>query len=134
MSRPTILVSAAIIFDDAGKILLAQRPAGKSFAGMWEFPGGKVEACESPEEALQRELKEELSIFVRIEDFDAYKFVSHAYDDFHLVMVVYTTRRWEGDLVPLEGQNIAWVYPKDLQNYSAPPADLPLFKLLATDS
>lgn len=131
MSRPTVLVSAAIIIDDAGKILLAQRPTGKSFAGMWEFPGGKVEAYESPEEALQRELNEELSIFVRIEDLEAYNFVSYAYDDFHLVMVVYSIRRWEGEVIPLEGQNIAWVYPEDLLNYPAPPADLPLFKSLA---
>ena len=132
MSRQTVLVSAAILIDQAGRILLAQRPPGRSFSGMWEFPGGKVESGESPEEALCRELKEELSVSVQTEDLWAYRFVSHAYDDFHLVMVVYSVRKWEGEVIPLEGQRFSWVKPADLLSYPTPPADLPLFKLLAS--
>lgn len=131
MSRPNVLVSAAILIDKAGRILLSQRPEGRTFSGMWEFPGGKVEQGECPEIALQRELKEELDVFVQVKDFRAYRFVSHAYDDFHLVMLVYSARKWNGDLIPLEGQNLAWVYPKELQDYPSLPADLPLFRLLA---
>lgn len=134
MSRPTVLVSAAVLIDHARNILLTQRPEGRPYAGLWEFPGGKVETGESPEEALVRELREELGITVKIEDLIAFRFVSHAYEDFHLVMVVFTVRSWEGEITPMEGQNSKWVKPQELLKVPTLPADHSLFELLSMRS
>jgi 8-oxo-dGTP diphosphatase len=110
-----VLVAAAALVDVDNRVLLARRPEGKSMAGLWEFPGGKVEVAETPEAALRRELAEELSI---------------AYDTFHLLMPLYLCRQWEGEIVPREGQAIAWVRPTRLNDYPMPPADLPLIPWL----
>ncbi len=107
-------------------MLIAQRPAGKPMAGLWEFPGGKVEAAKRPEDTLIRELKEELGIDVREPCLAPLTFASHAYPDFHLLMPLYVCRRWEGTATPLEGQALAWVRPNRLRDYPMPPADEPL--------
>ena len=125
-----ILVSAAALIDADGRVLLAQRPAGKSLAGLWEFPGGKVEPGESPEAALIRELKEELGIDTWQSCLAPLTFASHAYDDFHLLMPLFACRRWEGAAIPREGQTLAWVRPAALRDYPMPPADLPLIPIL----
>lgn len=122
----SVLVAACALIDPDGRVLLAQRPAGKSMAGLWEFPGGKVEAGERPEEALIRELKEELAIDVTEACLAPFVFASHDYDDFHLLMPLYVCRKWEGLVRPLEGQALKWVFAKDLRSYPMPPADLPL--------
>ncbi len=131
MTRPLLLVVAAALSDADGKILLAQRPEGKSLAGLWEFPGGKLEIGETPELALQRELQEELSIDVAPEDLEPLTFASFAYPSFHLLMPLYRCQNWTGKISPREGQAIAWVRPADLRDYPAPAADLPLFDWLA---
>jgi len=126
----TILVAACALVDPDGRVLLAQRPPGKSMAGLWEFPGGKVEAGERPEEALIRELKEELAITVREACLAPLTFASHSYPDFHLLMPLYICRRWDGSVHAAEGQVIKWVRVKDLRNYEMPPADVPLIPAL----
>lgn len=126
----TILVSAVALIDQDGRVLLAQRPDGKSMAGLWEFPGGKVEPGETPEAALIRELEEELGISTWKSCLAPLTFASHGYPDFHLLMPLFACRRWEGIVQGREGQNLAWVRPKDLRNYPMPPADLPLIPIL----
>ena len=121
-----VLVVAAALIDADGRVLIAQRPAGKRLEGLWEFPGGKMDASELPEEALIRELGEELGITVRPACLAPLTFASHAYDDFHLLMPLYVCRRWEGFVKPLDGQALKWVRPKDLRSYPMPPADAPL--------
>ncbi len=125
-----LLVVAVALIDADGRVLLAKRPEGKSLAGLWEFPGGKVEAGERPELALIRELKEELSIDVTESCLAPLTFASHAYDDFHLLMPLYVCRRWNGDVMSREGQQLKWVRAKDLRNYPMPPADKPLIPYL----
>ena len=125
-----VLVSAVALIDADGRVLLAQRPPGKSMAGLWEFPGGKVEPGETPELALIRELKEELGIDTWSSCLAPLTFASHSYDDFHLLMPLFACRRWQGIPSPREGQTLAWVRPKDMRNYPMPPADLPLIPIL----
>lgn len=125
-----ILVAAVALIDPDGRVLLAQRPEGKSLAGLWEFPGGKVEPGESPETALIRELHEELGIDTWHSCLAPLTFASHAYADFHLLMPLYACRRWEGIAHPREGQTLAWVRPSELRNYPMPPADEPLIPIL----
>lgn len=126
----TILVSAVALIDPDGRVLLAQRPAGKSMAGLWEFPGGKVEDGETPEAALVRELHEELGIETWNSCLAPLTFASHTYDDFHLLMPLFACRKWEGTPRALEGQALKWVKPKDLRDYPMPPADIPLIPIL----
>ncbi|MEW5422312.1 (deoxy)nucleoside triphosphate pyrophosphohydrolase [Amorphus sp. 3PC139-8] len=121
-----VLVVACALVDVDGRILIAQRPEGKALAGLWEFPGGKVEAGERPEETLVRELAEELGITVRQPCLAPLTFASHAYDDFHLLMPLYVCRRWEGVPQSMEGQPLRWVRPKALRDVAMPPADEPL--------
>ena len=123
---PTVLVSAVVLVDADGRVLLAQRPAGKSMAGLWEFPGGKVEPGETPEAALIRELGEELGIDTAESCLAPLSFASHGYEDFHLLMLVYVCRKWKGEPRPLEGGDLAWVRAGRLRDYEMPPADLPL--------
>ena len=130
MSRATVLVAACALIDADGRVLIAQRPAGKAMAGLWEFPGGKVEAGERPEECLIRELAEELGIAVNEACLAPLTFASHNYPDFHLLMPLYVCRRWEGIVTPREGQRLAWVKPQRLRDYPMPPADEPLVALL----
>ena len=125
-----VLVSAVALVDIDGRVLLAQRPEGKSMAGLWEFPGGKVEEGETPEAALIRELHEELGIDTRASCLAPLAFASHGYDDFHLLMPLYACRRWEGSMVPREGQKLAWARPNALRDYPMPPADEPLIPIL----
>lgn len=124
--RRFVLVVAAAMLDPAGRVLIAQRPANKSLGGLWEFPGGKVEPGESPEAALVRELKEELDVDVEAQALEPFAFASHAYDDFHLLMPLYTLNSWRGEPRPLEAQALAWATPQELRAYPMPPADLPL--------
>lgn len=121
-----VLVVACALIDADGRILLAQRPEGKALAGLWEFPGGKLEVGERPEDALIRELDEELGITVKHACLAPLTFASHAYDDFHLLMPLYVCRRWTGEVAGREGQAIAWVRPGKLRDYPMPPADEPL--------
>ncbi|NJM82110.1 MAG: 8-oxo-dGTP diphosphatase MutT [Tabrizicola sp.] len=125
-----ILVSAVALIDAEGRILLAQRPAGKSLAGLWEFPGGKVEPGETPEAALIRELREEIGIDTWKSCLAPLTFASHSYDDFHLLMPLFACRRWDGIVAPREGQNLAWVKASALRDYPMPPADVPLIPIL----
>ena len=125
-----VLVVAVALIDAEGRILLARRPEGKKMAGMWEFPGGKVEPGETPEEALARELKEELGIDTAPKDFAPFVFASHPYESFHLLMPVFLCRRWKGTPAPREGQALAWVAPDRLVEYPMPPADRPLIPML----
>jgi 8-oxo-dGTP diphosphatase len=125
-----VLVAACALVDSDGRILLAQRPEGKSLAGLWEFPGGKVEAGETPEETLIRELEEELGIRTKVACLAPLTFASHSYDDFHLLMPLYVCRRYEGIAEGREGQVIKWVRPKALRDYPMPPADEPLIPFL----
>jgi 8-oxo-dGTP diphosphatase len=122
----TVLVAAVALVDKDGRVLLARRPDHKSMGGLWEFPGGKVEAGERPETALIRELKEELGIDVSESCLAPLTFASHAYDEFHLLMPLYVCRRWQGQPSGLEGQELAWVRPRKLADYDMPPADRPL--------
>ena len=126
----TILVSAVALIDIDGRVLLAQRPEGKSMAGLWEFPGGKVEPGETPEHALIRELHEELGVDTWQSCLAPLTFASHSYDDFHLLMPLFACRKWEGFPQAKEGQILKWVIPKDLRNYDMPAADIPLIPIL----
>ena len=121
-----VLVAACALIDADGRVLIAERPAGKTMAGLWEFPGGKVDAGERPEDALIRELKEELGIVVKEACLAPLTFASHTYTDFHLIMPLYVCRRWEGIVSAQEGQKLAWVLPNRLKDYPMPPADVPL--------
>ena len=126
----TILVSAVALIDQDGRILIAERPDGKSMAGLWEFPGGKVELGETPEQALVRELSEELGIKTWNSCLAPLTFASHAYEDFHLLMPLFVCRKWEGIVIPKEEQELKWVYSNELKNYPMPPADKPLIPIL----
>ncbi|WP_441243790.1 (deoxy)nucleoside triphosphate pyrophosphohydrolase [Tardiphaga sp. 768_D3_N2_1] len=121
-----VLVVACALIDPDGRVLIAQRPEGKALAGLWEFPGGKLEPGERPEAALIRELHEELGISVKEACLAPLTFASHAYEDFHLLMPLYICRRWEGLAISREGQNLAWVRPNKLRDYPMPAADIPL--------
>lgn len=127
---PVVLVVAVALVDADGRVLLAQRPAGKAMAGLWEFPGGKVHEGETPEAALIRELREELGIDVTETCLAPFTFASHRYESFHLLMPLYVCRRWNGMVTPHEGQALAWVRPQRLEDYPMPPADKPLVALL----
>ena len=127
---PVVLVVAVALVDTDGRVLLAERPAGKSMAGLWEFPGGKVGAGETPEAALIRELKEELGIDVTASCLAPFTFASHSYEDFHLLMPLYVCRRWQGMVTPREGQRLTWVRSRRLEEYPMPPADKPLVAML----
>jgi 8-oxo-dGTP diphosphatase len=121
-----VSVAACALIDADGRVLLAQRPEGKSMAGLWEFPGGKIEAGETPEQSLIRELSEELGIVVKEACLAPLTFASHSYPDFHLLMPLYVCRRWDGTVMAREGQQLAWVRPNRLRDYPMPPADIPL--------
>jgi len=125
-----LLVVACALVDPEGRVLVAQRPSGKSMAGLWEFPGGKIERGETPEAALIRELKEELSIDVTAACLAPLSFASHAYDAFHLLMPLYVCRKWEGQIMPREGQAVTWKKPRQLFDMEMPPADVPLIAAL----
>jgi 8-oxo-dGTP diphosphatase len=127
---PVVLVVAVALVDVDGRVLLAQRPPGKSMAGLWEFPGGKVHAGENPEEALIRELAEELGIDVAATCLAPFTFASHRYPDFHLLMPLYVCRKWQGTVTAREGQRLAWVRPARLADHPMPPADKPLVAML----
>ena len=127
---PVVLVAAVALVDPDDRVLIAQRPAGKAMAGLWEFPGGKVDPGETPEVALIRELKEELGIDVTHNCLAPFTFASHAYDDFHLLMPLYLCRVWDGIVTPQEGQALKWVRPNRLADYPMPPADVPLVAML----
>ena len=127
-----VLVVACALVDADGRVLLAQRPEGKAMAGLWEFPGGKIEPGERPEETLIRELAEELGIVVREPCLAPFTFASHAYPEFHLLMPLYICRRWEGTVSAREKQALAWVRPNRLRDYPMPPADEPLVAHLTT--
>ena len=129
-SPPILLVSAVALVDADDRILLARRPAGKSMAGLWEFPGGKLQAGETPEAALIRELREELAIDTVESCLAPIAFASHTYDQFHLLMPLFVCRVWHGTPQPREGQELAWVRPRDMGDYSMPPADTPLVAML----
>lgn len=132
MSVNLLLVAACALIDGDGRILIAQRPKGRSMAGLWEFPGGKIEAGERPEDTLMRELKEELGITVREACLAPLTFASHSYPTFHLLMPLYVCRRWEGHVAAMEGQTLAWVRANKLRDYPMPPADVPLISHLTT--
>jgi 8-oxo-dGTP diphosphatase len=125
-----VLVAACALLDADGRVLIAQRPPGRSMAGLWEFPGGKIEAGERPEQTLIRELNEELGIVVTEPCLAPLTFASHAYPDFHLLMPLFVCRRWTGTPAPLEGQALKWVKPNALRDFPMPPADLPLISHL----
>jgi 8-oxo-dGTP diphosphatase len=127
-----VLVVACALIDADGRVLIAQRPEGKSMAGLWEFPGGKVESAERPEETLIRELREELGIAVKEDCLAPLTFASHTYPDFQLLMPLYVCRRWDGTVAPLERQTLAWVRPNKLRDYPMPAADIPLISHLTT--
>ena len=127
-----VLVAACALVDADGRVLIAQRPEGKPMAGLWEFPGGKVERGERPEQTLIREIKEELGVVVNENCLAPLTFASHAYPDFHLLMPFYVCRRWEGTVTASEGQQLAWVRPNRLRDYEMPPADVPLISHLTT--
>jgi 8-oxo-dGTP diphosphatase len=130
LSANIVLVAACALIDSDGRVLIAERPAGRSMAGLWEFPGGKVEAGETPESTLIRELKEELGIIVKEDCLAPLTFASHSYPDFHLLMPLYVCRRWEGIVQPQERQRVKWVRANRLRDYPMPPADLPLISHL----
>ncbi len=125
-----VLVSAVALIDADGRVLLARRPEGKSMAGLWEFPGGKVEPGETPEAALIRELQEEIGIDTWSSCLAPLSFASHSYDEFHLLMPLFACRKWQGQPQSREGQALKWVRPADLRSYPMPPADLPLIPVL----
>jgi 8-oxo-dGTP diphosphatase len=124
--KPMLLVAAAALVDADGRVLICQRPEGKSLAGLWEFPGGKLESGETPETCLIRELDEELGIQVKADCLAPFVFASHAYEDFHLLMPLYLCRRWDGFVARREHAALAWVKPMQLLDYPMPPADAPL--------
>lgn len=121
-----LLVAACALVDPDGRVLVTQRPKGKAMAGLWEFPGGKVEAGETPEATLIRELQEELGIDTAVSCLAPLTFASHAYQDFHLLMPLYVCRTWHGIARPLEGQALKWLQPRDMRTLDMPPADAPL--------
>lgn len=125
-----LLVSAVALIDVDGRVLLARRPEGKSMAGLWEFPGGKIEAGETPEAALIRELHEELGINTWSSCLAPLTFASHAYENFHLLMPLFACRKWQGTPVAKEGQTLKWVRPNNLRDYPMPPADIPLISII----
>jgi 8-oxo-dGTP diphosphatase len=127
---PLVLVAAVVLVDADGRVLLAQRPEGKAMAGLWEFPGGKVDPGETPESALIRELAEELGIDVTASCLAPFTFASHTYADFHLLMPLYVCRKWSGIPSAREGQRLRWVRPARLAEYPMPPADKPLVAML----
>jgi len=124
--KPVLYVAACALLDADGRILIAKRPEGKPMAGLWEFPGGKIEPGETPEQAVVRELREELMVEPCERCLHPFAFVSHAYDDFHIVMPLFLCRTWDGFPTPVEGQEIAWVRKEHLRDYPMPAADLPL--------
>ncbi len=128
--RKILLVAACALVDADGRVLLTQRPEGKQLAGLWEFPGGKVEPGESPEAALIRELSEEIGIVTKEACLAPLTFASHSYDTFHLLMPLFVCRRFEGTARGLEGQALKWVRPRDMRDYPMPPADEPLIPYL----
>lgn len=130
MAATVTLVVAAALVDQAGQVLIARRPPGKAMAGLWEFPGGKCHADESPEQALIRELHEELGIAVESRFLQPLTFASHAYDGFHLLMPLWLCRHWSGEVSALEHEALAWLLPEKLPDYPMPPADLPLISAL----
>jgi 8-oxo-dGTP diphosphatase len=130
VTKPVILVAAVGLVDTDGRVLLAQRPPGKPMAGLWEFPGGKVEPGETPEAALIREMREELGLDIKEACLAPFTFASHAYENFHLLMPLYLCRRWQGTPTPHEGQVLKWVRPKEMKDYPMPPADVPLVAML----
>jgi 8-oxo-dGTP diphosphatase len=127
-----LVVAACALIDADGRVLIAERPAGRTMEGLWEFPGGKIESGERPEETLIRELKEELGILVKEACLAPLTFASHSYPDFHLLMPLYVCRRWDGTVTAQEGQRLAWVRPNLLKEYPMPPADIPLISHLTT--
>jgi 8-oxo-dGTP diphosphatase len=129
-AKPIVLVAAVALIDTDGRVLLAERPAGKHLAGMWEFPGGKVQPGETPETALIRELDEELGIDVEASCLAPFTFASHPYSEFHLLMPLYVCRKWSGIVTAREGQRLKWVRPAQLADYPMPPADKPLVAML----
>src|SRR4051812_7055974 len=128
--RPIVLVAAVALIDADGRVLIAERPAGKHLAGTWEFPGGKVQPGETPEAALVRELAEELGIDVHESCLAPFTFASHAYPDFHLLMPLYVCRQWSRIVIAREGQQLKWVRPARLGEFEMPPADKPLVAML----
>lgn len=132
MSVKLVLVAACALIDADGRVLIAQRPPGKAMEGLWEFPGGKMQAGERPEEALIRELSEELGIAVKEACLAPLTFASHTYADFHLLMPLYVCRRWEGQVTARHHSRLAWVRPNKLRDYPMPPADIPLVSHLMT--
>jgi 8-oxo-dGTP diphosphatase len=131
VSLRLVVVAACALIDPDGRVLIAQRPAGKPMAGLWEFPGGKVDAGERPEQTLIRELNEELGIVVNEACLAPLTFASHGYAEFHLLMPLYVCRRWQGMVTAREGQELAWIRPNRLRDYPMPPADVPLIPHLA---
>ncbi|MAS13763.1 MAG: 8-oxo-dGTP diphosphatase MutT [Nitratireductor sp.] len=129
-SKRILLVAACALVDPDGRVLLAKRPEGKALAGLWEFPGGKVEAGETPENTLVRELQEELGIETKVACLAPLTFASHTYEDFHLLMPLYVCRRFWGTPRAQEGQELKWVRPRDMRDYPMPPADAPLIPFL----
>ena len=129
-AKPVLLVAACVLVDAQGRVLITKRPEGKPLAGLWEFPGGKVERGETPELALIRELNEELGVTVALESLHPLTFASHTYADFHLLMPVYVCWRWQGVVGAQEGQMLSWVAPEALTAYAMPPADEPLKETL----
>src|SRR6266851_2104138 len=130
VARPIVLVAAVALIDTDGRVLIAERPEGKHLAGLWEFPGGKVQPGETPEVALIRELAEELGIDVEASCLAPFTFASYAYPDFHLLMPLYVCRKWSGIVTAREDQRLAWVRPVRLADYPMPPADKPLVAML----
>ncbi len=130
MTKPVMLVAAAALVDADNRVLICKRPEGKSLAGLWEFPGGKVETGETPEGALVRELKEELDITVCETCLSPFTFASHTYEKFHLLMPLFLCRKWEGEIAPREHPEIAWVRASRLGNHPMPPADVPMIPYL----
>jgi 8-oxo-dGTP diphosphatase len=129
-TRPILLVAACALVDADGRVLLAQRPEGKQLAGLWEFPGGKVEPGETPEDCLVRELREEIGVETKIACLAPLTFASHSYESFHLLMPLYVCRRYTGVPAAKEGQVLKWVRPAKMRDYPMPPADLPLIPFL----